>query len=46
LAFAFLWPVPVLLLSRRRSGSRLTILAQLAEPVLAAMSTLTIMWIK
>jgi len=45
IALAFLWPIPVLILSRRKAGRRVSIAAQLAEPLLAAASTLIALWI-
>jgi hypothetical protein len=45
MAFAFLWPL-VAILSRRLAGRRtIAITVQLAEPVLAACSTLLLMWV-
>jgi len=43
LGFAFFWPFPTRFLSRRASSQRLAILAEWAEPLLAAMSILTIL---
>jgi len=45
LVFAFFWPLPIRFLSRRAPTQRLAILAQWAEPLLAAMSILTILFI-
>jgi len=43
--FAFFWPVGVLLLSRLLRPGRIAVIAQFAEPVLAAASTAAVLWI-
>jgi hypothetical protein len=45
LVFAFLWPVPILLLSRKSSRGLRPLLTQFLEPLLAAASSVVILWI-
>jgi len=45
LALAFLWPVVTLALSGAAGRRRVAVLAQLAEPLLAALSVLIVLWI-
>ncbi len=45
LAFALLWPVPVLFLLRRWSGRPAEVVLHVLEPLLAAASTVVILWI-
>ena len=45
LVFAFFWPLPIRFVSRRAPTRRLAILAQWAEPLLAATSILIILFI-
>jgi hypothetical protein len=45
LAFAFLWPVAVLLVSRRLSGRTPGLILHVLEPLIAAASSIVILWI-